>query len=737
MKIEIPQATGKTQIMITRLFETRYEQTRLALLHEVRKPRSELPASSEEAVALVLLLSRLDGEASIATRLSQLSTAYFRIHKWIVNASSQDLQKVGRELEGGEIPAMTFVVESGLGDTLSEGVITAEDVVEICRMAVLGAGFEQSQETVVSMLVRLANTSLPALQSLRGQTDVSAALPDMIEVSIMIRLFEIGRWMLASPVRPAAAVIFPKTEAAVTMRAASTLKIAAKLAFIELAAASLLRQHISRIVQNPWFMDQAHGKLHDSVQRAIKEYASKQIDYPAFERWPEFDMDNVFEARMIPGWPATPPDPITELPLPSTAYGDPFAGSVTIKTGVSRSLVAHLTDVFWELIERTQAAAAKWKEAAADQSHVPKFNVVAIAIDDFSAKPATVPRQSATLPLVSAGIPRMAWYEDTNNWRLIERPMNPWHFYTYADAVNRISIQSEISMIPCILTGSASPLDMKGFPAILPFFEIFDAPATSIPKNLKTIALLWGLVASELQEYFRALRGSADSTSLRLIAESLRFVGIVTVRQKVVAATKDGNGDKQGVNPADVGIVVEPIERTWYHTRAWWKFTDLKTEPILLAERADARMGSATVSAQLLLWPFTHVPSSADPTEIIGDTLQLLPLHHQVANKPIVTYAVNDKRVRPIIPIIGWKTIAEEVADIALIRTMPRKGTKVPIYVDSASTMQPQKAFYFNAAIRISDPTPSAPIGTHMPIPMRYESTGSDTGTTNTEEIEP
>lgn len=196
-----------------------------------------------------------------------------------------------------------------------------------------------------------------------------------------------------------------------------------------------------------------------------------------------------------------------------------------------------------------------------------------------------------------------------------------------------------------------------------------------------------------------------------MLAESLRFVGVVSVR--IV-------GSGEGV----MGEVIEPLDRTWYHTQAYDKFID-KTAPLVLGKRNNAANNGSKVDVEFVLWPFTHIPTSASTSSVFG-SLEIVPWALQVANKPIVTYNVPADKVKPAVPILGWRIEAEEIADIVLVNTLPGDDTIMPVYVSSAKTDQPQLARNYNAILRMVDITPGAETGTSIPVPPRYESVSSE-----------
>jgi hypothetical protein len=710
MKIEIAPQEGNQKLWIADLLTVRYHQTRLVLAHKLRSEMSALPVMNEDLIALTILANAIEGKKSLSDTIRLISNAYHVVYTWVMNAAAHDLQRLQKDFEAGGVPVLALAAQTGLTDFIDSGVITGPDVSQIMMMAITERGFDRSQEQAVSAMMRLANMEIPIDAPDLITTDTDMAIEQMMTMAITIRLYEMMIAILDNPGKPVGAPTLPKPEAGVQMRAASARRVAAKLAYIECAAINSLRQHVTRFVELPWVLQKASGRIADSIRRATLEYARREIDVPPPPPWSEMMSNELFDRRVTGSWPSNPPDPTWSLSVMYTYPIDPLVDDYTTKVELTSEYVSRLAVVLWEMVERATTSASNYILVAAEEKVVPNLSPIDLSDSMFHGHMATVGRTSDKLPLISGKIPSALWHEDTNNWRLLSSGMDPWRFYTYADAIHRIAMDARVKDVPVVITGAGNAMDLNSLPTIMPHFEIFDAPSAPMPKDLNMLALLWGLAVRDVEHYIENLHGGPSSIGLRLLAEALRFVGVVAVRKKESSAKS-------------VGIVVYPFERTWYHTQAWKKFTDL-TNPIVLCQRHVNDNGTS-MEAEFVLYPFTHIPTSARPDGIIG-SLELVPWDRQVANRPIVRYNVPEDRVAKSVPISGWHTMEQSVADIVLIRTMPDGDVFKPVMVDSAKTDSPQRARCYNAAIRISEPTQALTVGNAITNPPRYESMGNE-----------
>lgn len=713
MKDFILQQPGTQQLIIADLLRARYEQTKLSLLYELYKVAKDLPPETNTTRALAILLRGMTEKTTLAKRTSNLAEGYRRIAMWIRDAANLDLQKFGRDIASGGIAPAAIAKEVGLSDTLEAGVLSGEDVFTIIRHATSGAGPSFTQREVVAMLIRLTQLQPPALALDGAPVDESAEA--LVELTLMIRFMEYGRALLQAPPPVSAGYEVKKPEQMVNERISTLRSVGGLLAYAEFSATHTVLEHAARTVQHPWFTNPMFGKIADSVTRAITEYRTREIQVPTGVSWPEFATDGLIDYRFTLGWPAKPPKPTTELSLPSAQWGDPLSADYSTTVDVDESMVARLAEMLWSLTRRTEESESRYIRVAEGMPHPAdaKFSPVTIEAAEYRGGLATVEREMASMPIVSACLPRTAWHPETVNWRLLQTgALNVWSFYTYEHVKDTLKVNLPVEDLPVVIKGEANALNISSLPTILPIFSIIDEPAPGLDMSTRTLMLLWNMATDELDKYIKSRGGSDESIGLRLFAESLRFIGQLRIREK---ATKNSEA------------IIYPLSRTWYNALdvapCFRKDDQGKTVVLVLGERTRVDINGKDRAVEFVLYPFSHVPDSARVTSL-SEQVKLVPRLHERINKPLLVREA--AKCKPVLEIFSWTVTHEQVADLVLVRTNPGEEAFRPIIVDSTLTDAPQRSRYYNAIVQVAEPTPSAPIGTTTAVPSRFDVFGSD-----------
>jgi len=224
--------------------------------------------------------------------------------------------------------------------------------------------------------------------------------------------------------------------------------------------------------------------------------------------------------------------------------------------------------------------------------------------------------------------------------------------------------------LPILIKG-AEPLRPRPFATMRPVFAFPFTRGPVLPMTMEGLCDGWRTGTLELTSRVTAMAGPPDSIAMRLLAEALRFIGVVIVR----------NGDDTGP-----GIPVLPIGGTWYHCPDPGQLIDAEVIPIrLTTESSPYYVG---------LVPFKDLPSSvrmedltmrvSDPkpgTTPILRNISLRPADDERPNRSLFIWmtpaggsSVGIGDLRPDLPIIGWSPEPDLFDIVTLLRSPPDAG---------------------------------------------------------------
>lgn len=223
--------------------------------------------------------------------------------------------------------------------------------------------------------------------------------------------------------------------------------------------------------------------------------------------------------------------------------------------------------------------------------------------------------------------------------------------------------------LPILIRGE-EPQRPRPFVTMRPVFAFPFTRGPVLPMTIEGLCDGWRTGTLELTSRVTAMAGPPDSIAMRLLAEALRFIGVVVVR----------NGDATGP-----GIPVLPIGGTWYHCPDPGQLIDPDAEPIGLT------MGSSSYYVGLV--PFKNLPSSVrmedltlrEPALKAGEAAPILrnvalrPADDERPNRSLFIWmtppgAQTTGAIQPDLPIIGWSPEPNLFDIITLLRSPPDAG---------------------------------------------------------------
>jgi hypothetical protein len=704
------------------LLEARLAQTRLLLSSELMKPIEQLPVQTSLSRALIQLLKNNGKVTPLARRLTSLAEAYSRIADWLRTQALLDRSKLERDILNGTILSTALASQVGLLDSINDGVITSEDIAEILMNAVVTSGPSHSEGDVAKLLLSMVQVSVAGVP----MTDLTFEenFESIIEIAILIRLLELGRGIIATNAKASNEV--PDMARTNQLRLTNIRDIGAAIASIWLIVSHDLLQHAYRWAIHPIMKSVTRSKLADALKAAIEEQASRKMEIPTHPLWPEFGRDDLFDMRLTSPWPPKPDDPTFDLSIPSPEWGNPLISDLKIDAEISDAMANALVDTIWIIQDHTERAAYAYDRVR--EGVTPSLNLIPADIkeDEYQGGMATIPRSTTSLPIVCMELPRPVWYDDTNNFRLLNGDENDhggrlrsWDRHTFARVMRIIQRQPDVHFIPVLVEGGGISPVTQGLPQIVPYFDIFDAPHPAIPINKSYLLSLLDMTDDIMEDYVSQLTGNVASALARSLAESFRFIGQVVVRER-------------GSN--ELGEALIPYDQMWYQTRNVASFCDFSLDDkgnprtgIILGERENAKIDGRSTTIEFILFPFTHVPSSVLIHDMHKHLVLLDRVHRRIGygNRPIVEWEDTSSDITPLTKIIGWKRHPSQVDYIILVRTLGDVKEQMR-YVELTTAQNILGVRYFNAIVKINEATPNSDIGTATTPPPRVLKTVID-----------
>lgn len=224
--------------------------------------------------------------------------------------------------------------------------------------------------------------------------------------------------------------------------------------------------------------------------------------------------------------------------------------------------------------------------------------------------------------------------------------------------------------LPILIRGE-EPQRPRPFVTMRPVFAFPFTRGPVLPMTIEGLCDGWRTGTLELTSRVTAMAGPPDSIAMRLLAEALRFIGVVVVR----------NGDATGP-----GIPVLPIGGTWYHCPDPGQLVEPGAEPIGLTT------GSSSYYVGLV--PFKNLPSSVrmedltlrEPVLKAGESAPILrnvalrPADDERPNRSLFIWMTppgaqtGAAAIQPDLPIIGWSPEPNLFDIITLLRSPPDAG---------------------------------------------------------------
>lgn len=712
MKIETPQVPGKYRVTMTRLLEPRLALQRATIMHNLRVAEVALPVQNLMTLALALIMKPLLENAkdmSIVQRLRDLSKFFYAIHEYLIKAAEFNIQKANEQLSGGELIA-AIAQQVGLTALFARNIATDADAIAIIQTATANAAGAATRVDAAATIACVAEytkwSGKDDYAFLRGLKDIMKERVPFLNIMVGIRLMELAAGELKTPTHPVEAATLPKPEQVVSARSLNVRSIAAIFASIEVICANDLRHHVTEITKHRWMVDTLVARGSFDLSSALAEWDARQVRIPNAPRWEEWSTKDLFEERFLPTWARNVPEPTRELNLVGPDWGNALVGDFSLEVDITPDVSSRLTNMVWEFQTATEKASAFYDQISGmNEAHGNFAPCPQLTVEQFSGGMSTVPRATSELMLVPFELPRQRYFADTLTWMLLKQPLNTFTHYTYAEVIAQLSATPAAQHIPIMVEGpedfAFKALHRLG--TLVPYFELFDAPAEPSPMNLGSLLMLWRMPPDIFQRYISTLAGDVDDIGLKVLAQSLRYVGQLSVRPK---------GSKNG------GVVVYPLDRLWYHASDLTAVLDAD-HPILLGTQRTAMFESKRTEADVILTRFTHLPHTADPMSILNDGLKAVPVHQIVAHKPSWVFEF-DKPVKPTVGIRGWKLHPKPVVDIITVPMRPADGGFDPISIDSDEEGFPQRAYHYNAEVTIRDATTESTSGVRVPVPPPY-----------------
>jgi len=718
MKIEAIQDAPAGTLLIADAQTLRLEATTAMLAYELQQPREKLPVLSMPLRALALLLGRsptahrTDKDtpappAPLFLRAMWLARALRAVAEYLRMSAQVDQKDLASKIERGGLTTLAFAVESGLTEAIEAGVLTEQDIQSLLMYARSGNGPAESQRNAVMVINAALQATLIAKRPDHPLAEHYNLFDDydyVLDRAVLIRLREFARALLAQPAVPSPTVMDdPKN--AVAQRVETMIGLASLVAALPVMAISPLLDHTLEFLTHPWLRFTAKGRLADEISRIAEQHAVRRMALPSGAPWTELSGLSVLDCAVAGPWPHKPKAPTTILPIAAPAWGKPLAADFSTKVAVTEELIATMATLTWRLSETAASAMDIYRRAAGERAANVPLLPVTITRDLFTGEFAALPTTATQVPIAPLSLIRPRWHANTDNFRLLHEPLSRWHFYTHAYVVEDVRGTKAVQAIPSIIEKEEEPFAIAALKAILPFIEVFDAPAIPASMTLNHLLDLWGITPVELHALLSQMGDGTSSFMARAFADRLRFIGMLTF---------EVNGHHE---------IIPPMDGMWYHTRETKKFLVAEDKKIKLGERANVQ---ADVSKEapvgvFFLHPFSHIPNTADVTKI-ASCLQLVGPADEQHHKPLVVWeAPKAFTVEPVLPIVGWKLHSGPVSDIVLNPAMPSRDAYIPTYVvPGGKNEYPLYSHAYNAIVSLTAPMSDRSVAFSLPAAPRY-----------------
>jgi hypothetical protein len=696
----------------------RLDATSAVLAYELQRPKEAMPVLSMELRALTILLGRSvdlpkakDAEAPppapLYLRTMGLARTLRAVAEYLRMSAQADQRDLASRMERGGLTSLTFAIETGLVDAIQQGYITEADIQSLILYARTGAGPAESQRRAVTVLNAVLRSEVVARRPtnpIASHFNLYDDFDFVIDRALLIRLQEFARSLLLSPAAPSPNVP-DDPKGAVTQRIEKISDLAATIAALPVMAMSPLLDHTLEFLTHPWLRFTSKGRLADEISRIAEQHAIRRIAFPSGAPWPELHGMALLDSAVAGPWPERPREPTTTLAIAAPAWGRPLAADYSTKVAITEEQVTTVAALTWRLSETAATAVDIYRRTAGERSPNVPLTPVTVTRDMLTGEFSPLPDRSSNVLIAPSSMMRPRWHAVTDNWRLLQRPISRWHFYTQAYVVDDLKESPDVQVVPTVIERDEEPFAIAALKVILPFVKTFDAPGIPVSMTLQHLTDLWGITDEELHALLSQMSDGTQSFMARAFADRLRFIGVLTFEL---------NGHKE---------VIPPMDGMWYHTKITKNFLVDDEKKILLGERTNVSTeGDRTAPVgRFYLHPFSHIPSSADVTAV-AQHIKIVSVADERLHKPLAVWEVGtESRIVPVLPIEGWRLHPTPVADFIFNPTLPDPTAYVPTYViPGGKNEYPLFSHAYNAVVSLMGPLSASPAGFPVQPAARY-----------------
>jgi len=653
--------------------------------------RASYPTMTAHLRALALLAKRMDavitGAGSnmadtnkLMASIASTGQGFAAIAEGFTMSSIQQRTKLleGWIVKDAAAEAVTQTVRS-----VDENFIADRELYELVFYAVPGTGPLLSEDSVLitaANLVRIADSIAKYREPGPAAAQVKLA---------MINILAWLRHSLAEKVGNPQVLLTGKTEDMLNARVNTLRELSGYITGALVSATHQVTKHYLRWMNDPWVKTSVYGRSADDLSRMITTFEERMPPIGPFTPLASLADSSLFDADVIElptvaRMLAEPP--MTRLPIMADAYQQPLAGDLRYPISVAGEAVTTWLNAAWTLVQFAQEVATSYMRSGYES--LSTINVPDRKPELRGEGGVAGLSVANGYPLVVPSDPTVYW--PVGRWALRALDTDPLTLTTRQQLIARI--QLSYPQIPIRIVGPQRATPLVPLPIIRPVFEILDDDLTYLPKDVESLATLWGTTVERFRRYIASLGLVTNQLPWRQLAEALRFIGLLRI---------DGN-------------IVEPFSRHWYHATRFDKSTLGNVMELLPSSQAP---NAAGVSAQgVTFHPFTHVPKSAD-IALMPTTMMQVRSEQDNANLPLLQWIAPETNPATASGVVirGW-TIEDNLLDLVLIDTV---GVGRDYYLTSMSDSGPLAGRAYNAVLAVAEPaTPASPPTANVPVGM-------------------
>jgi len=422
---------------------------------------------------------------------------------------------------------------------------------------------------------------------------------------------------------------------------------------------------LKRWVDDPWAQPSWLPSEAVKLTQAASALAESAAAIPGCPAWPEATSPEYLESYVCTPWALSIPQGTKDVTTAILQAADPLVADLTHKVAPAEETVASWIEALWEAAS----------EAVRIGEVIRPLGPIASSGGFVLAPPGTV-HGALEVCATSQGYPILG--SEIATRFVLDHPLFYAHKgvdITRLDTLAHLrAVLAEASAPLALLIQSAElePLE-SGLRAIVPTLDYARGLTLSETRmNLDGLLDMWGLTAENWSQVLGAMDlSSHETSSIRMLAHALRFVGVVEVLY----------GHKKRGEALAYAL---PWDGGWYHSGG-----PVPPLAYLAPEGASIPLASGltrevevmpgelkTTTVNVTLRPFSHIPGSALLTRA-SSNLTRLAAERRRPGRPIIQWmeqtatsglevgAASGAAVTP--RIIGWNIAAAPVRDIVLI----------------------------------------------------------------------